>query len=101
MKGGPTMPLSGTLTKARIVEAVVETNGYTHKKAFEAVEIMLQLIKRSLDTVEDVLISGFEKFCVKKRQRVRNPATGENMNKKCSIPALSFFFAVTTNKEEI
>ncbi|MGD2013836.1 MAG: hypothetical protein PVH37_14505 [Desulfobacterales bacterium] len=40
---------------------------------------MLQLIKRSFEMVEDVLISGFEKFCVKKRQRVRNPATGEGM----------------------
>ncbi len=35
------MPNPGTLTKARIVEAVVETNGYTQKKAFETVEIML------------------------------------------------------------
>ena len=57
----------GTLTKARIVEAVVETNGYTQKKYFETVEIMLELIKRTLETGEDVLISGFGKFCVKKK----------------------------------
>ena len=75
------MPKSGSLTKACIVEAVVEANGYTHKKAFEAVEIMLELIKRTLETGEDVLISGFGKFCVKnkKKRRGRNPATGEDL----------------------
>ncbi|MCP4194793.1 MAG: integration host factor subunit alpha, partial [Planctomycetaceae bacterium] len=73
------MPKSGSLTKARIVESVVETNGYTHKKAFETVEIILELIKRSVENGEDVLISGFGKFCVKKKKkrRGRNPATGE------------------------
>jgi integration host factor subunit alpha len=75
------MPLSGTLTKAHIVKAVVENNGYTHQKAIETVEIMLELIKRTLETGEDVLISGFGKFCVKKKRerRGRNPATGTDM----------------------
>ena len=75
------MPKPGTLTKARIVEAVVETNGYTQQKAFETVEIMLELIKRSLESGDDVLISGFGKFCVKKKaeRRGRNPATGMDM----------------------
>ncbi len=39
------MPKTGTLTKARIVQAVIETNGYTSKKAYETVEIILELIK--------------------------------------------------------
>ncbi len=75
------MPKPGTLTKARIVEAVVETNGYTQKKAFETVEILLELIKQSLESDDDVLISGFGKFCVKKKKkrRGRNPATGKDM----------------------
>ena len=75
------MSKPGTLTKARIVEALVETNGYTQKKSFETVEIMLELIKRSLETGEDVLISGFGKFCVKKKaaRKGRNPATGKDM----------------------
>ena len=75
------MPLSGTLTKARIVEAVVETNGYTHKQAHETIEILLELIKRSLESGEDVLISGFGKFCVKnkKKRKGRNPATGKDL----------------------
>ena len=75
------MPKTGTLTKARIVEAVKETNGYTQQKAFETVEIMMELIKRSLETGEDVLISNFGKFCVKKKakRRGRNPATGKDL----------------------
>ena len=75
------MPKTGTLTKARIVEAVFETNGYTQKKAFETVEIMLELIKRSLESGHDVLISGFGKFCLnqKHERRGRNPATGKGM----------------------
>jgi integration host factor subunit alpha len=41
----------------------------------------LELIKKSLESGEDVLISGFGKFCVKKKKqrRGRNPATGEDM----------------------
>ncbi len=75
------MPKSGSLTKARIVESVVETNGYTHKKAFETVEIILELIKRSLENGEDVMISRFGKFSVKQKRerRGRNPATGKDM----------------------
>ena len=74
------MPKTITLTKARIVEAVVETNGYTQQKAHETIEILLELIKRSLESGEDVLISGFGKFCVKdkKERKGRNPATGED-----------------------
>ena len=75
------MPISGILTKARIVEAVVETNGYTQQKAHETIEILLELIKRSLESGEDVMISGFGKFCVKnkKKRRGRNPATGKDL----------------------
>ena len=75
------MPVSGTLTKARIVEAVVETNGYTQQKAHETIEILLELIKRSLQSGEDVMISGFGKFCVKykKKRKGRNPATGKDL----------------------
>ncbi len=62
------MPKTGTLTKARIVEAVVETNGYTQQKAFETVEILLELIKSTLENGEDVLISNSGKFCVKKKR---------------------------------
>ena len=77
----PTRPLSGTLTKTKIIDAVTERNGFTRKKSIETVEILLELIKQSLESGDDVLISGFGKFCVKKKKkrRGRNPATGEDL----------------------
>ena len=75
------MPSSGTLTKAQIIDVVAEANGFTRQKSTETVEILLELIKRSLESGEDVLVSGFGKFCVKdkKKRRGRNPATGKTM----------------------
>ena len=70
-----------TLTKAHIVEAIAQQNRFTKKKSMETVETILELIKVSLVSGDDVLISGFGKFCVnaKKERRGRNPATGENI----------------------
>ncbi len=70
-----------TLIKSQIIDAIAEQNGFTKKKSAETIETILELIKSELVTGEDVLISGFGKFCVKeKRERKgRNPATGEDM----------------------
>jgi integration host factor subunit alpha len=70
-----------TLTKANIVDAVAEQIGYTKNQSSEMIETLLEIIKRTLESGEDVLVSGFGKFCVKeKRERKgRNPATGEDM----------------------
>ena len=42
---------------------------------------MLEIMKRTLESGEDVLVSGFGKFCVKEKRerRGRNPATGKEM----------------------
>ncbi len=70
-----------TLTKSQIIDAIAEQNGFTRIKSTETVETILELIKSTLESGEDVMISGFGKFCVKeKRERKgRNPATGEDM----------------------
>ncbi len=70
-----------TLTKAQIIEEIRHRNGFTRKKSIEAVETLLEIIKSTLESREDVLITGFGKFCVKgkKERRGRNPATGEDM----------------------
>ena len=75
------MPKIGTLTKAQIIEDIAEANNFTRIKSVETIEIMLELIKSTLASGEDVLISGFGKFCVKKKseRRGRNPATGKDM----------------------
>ena len=70
-----------TLTKAQIVEAIAEQTGFPKNKSSEIVEILLEHIKKSLESGNDVLVSGFGKFCVReKNERIgRNPATGEDM----------------------
>jgi len=70
-----------TLTKDALVNEVAKANGYPRYRSIELIETLLVLIKSKLASGEDVLISGFGKFCVKeKRQRRgRNPATGEDM----------------------
>jgi len=69
------------LTKAIIVDAVAEQNGYPKKQSFAMIEILLEIIKRTLESGEDVLVSRFGKFCVKTKheRRGRNPSTGEDM----------------------
>ena len=52
------------LTKSDIVASIHEL-GLTKKKSVEVIESLLEIIKRSLESSEDVLISGFGKFCVK------------------------------------
>ncbi len=69
------------LTKAEIIEAVAEGNGFSKKQATDTVETLLEIMKRTLAIGEDVLVSGFGKFCVKEKseRRGRNPATGNTM----------------------
>ena len=70
-----------TITKAKIVEAVAEQNGYPKKQSVNTIDTLLEIIKRTLESGEDVLVSGFGKFCVKEKhdRRGRNPSTGEDM----------------------
>jgi integration host factor subunit alpha len=70
-----------TLTKDHLIEAIAKENGFQKKQTIEIVETLLELIKSSLASGDDVLISGFGKFCVKgkRERRGRNPATGEAM----------------------
>jgi integration host factor subunit alpha len=70
-----------TLTKSHLINAIAEQNGFTKIKSTETVETILELIKSTLASGEDVLVSGFGKFCVKEKRehRGRNPATGEDI----------------------
>jgi len=68
------------LTKNDIVTKVHKI-GFTKKKSVEIIEALLEIIKNTLEKSEDVLLSGFGKFCVKqkKKRRGRNPATGDDL----------------------
>jgi integration host factor subunit alpha len=69
------------LTKDDIAKALADGSGYPRNQSVELIETLLELIKSALASGEDVLISGFGKFCVKtkRERRGRNPATGEDM----------------------
>ncbi len=51
------------------------------QKSTSAVESLLEIIKLTLKSGEDVLISGFGKFCVKEKneRKGRNPPTVSDM----------------------
>ena len=70
-----------TLTKADIVGSMSEQIGFTRRQSIETMESLLEIMKKALESGEDVLISGFGKFCVKdkKERRGRNPATGDDL----------------------
>ena len=70
-----------SLTKDAIVRRLQNELGLTKAKSIEIAEIFLELIKSTLASGEDVLISGFGKFCVKeKAERLgRNPAMKSEM----------------------
>ena len=70
-----------TLTKIQIVESIQNQTGFPKNKSSEIVETLLEIIKRTLAAGEDVLVSGFGKFCVKEKEerKGRNPATGDDL----------------------
>ena len=72
------------LTKIEIVNSIADQIGYPKNHSFEIVEILLELIKKTLESGDDVLISNFGKFCVKEKRerRGRNPSTGKDMMMK-------------------
>ena len=61
--------------------AILEKYSFSRNQAQEVIETLMEIIKRTLEDGEDVLISGFGKFQVrdKDKRRGRNPATGEDM----------------------
>jgi integration host factor subunit alpha len=69
------------LTKNDLIKALAKENGHPVNQTVEIIETLLEIIKSKLASGEDILISGFGKFCINEKQerRGRNPATGESM----------------------
>lgn len=69
------------VTRDSIVETVAKEIGFPKKQSVDLVETLLELIKKTLESGEDVLVSGFGKFSVKEKRerRGRNPATGDEL----------------------
>ncbi|WP_434424089.1 integration host factor subunit alpha [Nannocystis pusilla] len=70
------------MTKADIIERVSdELGGLPKKEAADTVELVLELIKATLASGENVKLPGFGNFVVRHKttRRGRNPKTGEEM----------------------
>ncbi len=70
-----------TLTREAITRSVFDRLAISKTASVRAVEVTFEIIKKTLEGGEDVLISGFGKFSVKdkRKRRGRNPGTGEDL----------------------
>jgi len=70
-----------TFTKMDLAGVIQKQNALTLHRSQELLETILEIIKDALGTGEEVLISGFGKFRVRRKSERtgRNPATGKAM----------------------
>jgi len=68
------------LTKNDIVEHIQNQLGFPKNQSRDITESLLEIMKSAMESGDDVLVSGFGKFCVKEKaeRKGRNPATGED-----------------------
>ena len=71
----------GALTKAEMAEKLFEELGLNKREAKEVVELFFEEVRASLESNEQVKLSGFGNFDLRdKSQRPgRNPKTGESV----------------------
>jgi integration host factor subunit alpha len=69
------------MTKADIFEKVQNVIGISKKESAEMVEAVFAIMKNTLESGENLKISGFGSFIVKEKadRRGRNPQTGETI----------------------
>ncbi len=69
------------LTKTEITEKIQKKLKFSRTTSYDIMETFLEIIKNTLENGEDVMISGFGKFCVneKKARKGRNPSTNQEM----------------------
>ena len=69
------------LTKTIIAEKIQDNLNLSRTTGQEIMEEFLEIIKETIENGEDIMISGFGKFCVneKQKRKGRNPATDQEM----------------------
>jgi integration host factor subunit alpha len=70
-----------SLTKEKIINDIYNHVGLSKTQSRLVVERLFDIMKQTLETGEDLLISGFGKFVVKEKaeRRGRNPQTTEDL----------------------
>ena len=69
------------VAKAKLIDHLYRNCGFSREESSATIESLLEIIKKTLESGEDVLISRFGKFIVKEKnkRRGRNPATGNDL----------------------
>ncbi len=69
------------LTKTIITEKIQDNLNISRTTTYEVMEEFLEIIKETIENGEDIMISGFGKFCVNEKtaRKGRNPATDAEM----------------------
>ncbi len=75
------LPPKLTCTKTTIIEKISEEINQSPSEAKDTIEHLLEIMKSTLASGEDVMLSGFGKFQVNEKapRKGRNPATGRDM----------------------
>lgn len=70
-----------TLTKDRIIQSMYKHLEIPKIQSAQLIDSFLEIMKRTLENGEDMVISGFGKFCIKDKndRRGRNPKTGNDL----------------------
>jgi integration host factor subunit alpha len=72
------------LTKEKIIATIYEKIGFSKSQSRDVVEQLLEIMKKGLASEENILISGFGKFVIKRKRarRGRNPQTNQDLQLK-------------------
>jgi integration host factor subunit alpha len=72
------------LTKEKIIAIIHEKIGFSKSQSRDVVEQLLEIMKKALASEENILVSGFGKFVVKRKRarRGRNPQTNQDLQLK-------------------
>ena len=70
-----------SLTKEKIIEDIYHNVGLSKTQSRKVVERVFEILKQTLESGENLLISGFGKFIVREKaaRRGRNPQTTEDL----------------------
>jgi len=70
-----------TITKTHLIESIHNRLDLSKSGSGDLVGSLFEIMKTTLASGEDILISGFGKFCLKEKheRQGRNPATGERL----------------------
>ena len=69
------------MTKADLIDAIYEKVGLSKKESTQIVELIFELMRKSLESNQKVKISGFGNFNIRNKniRRGRNPQTGDEI----------------------